>query len=95
MKAKLLIIVLILVCLFSIATVRVIYACGNQNPVALLAASPDKAVVGEEVTLYGTGSYDPDGTIVQCEWDVDYNEVTFTPEYTEYPGDKMAEHTYT
>ena len=83
MKAKFLITILILCGLFSTATVRLIYACGNQSPVAVLTVIPEYTVTGAEVTLLAYGSYDPDGTITKHEWDVNYDGSTFSPEYTE------------
>src|SRR4051794_11331609 len=40
-------------------------------PIASLTVSPTVAAVGATVTLNGTASSDPDGTIAKFEWDVD------------------------
>ncbi|UCB60127.1 MAG: PKD domain-containing protein [Candidatus Bathyarchaeota archaeon] len=42
----------------------------NQAPVAD-AGGPYSGVVGYPVTLDGSGSYDPDSTIISWEWDLD------------------------
>jgi len=92
MKAKFLIIVLILVCLFSTATVRVIYACGNQSPIACLAVIPEPPVTLDQgATFDASGSYDPDGSggingIYKFEWDINYEDETFNCDYYETPG---------
>ncbi|MCK5612961.1 right-handed parallel beta-helix repeat-containing protein [Candidatus Pacearchaeota archaeon] len=87
MKTKLLVIVSVLSVLF-IATDRS-YACGggNQGPVADIIAQPEYIGVGMSVTLNGSSSYDPDGKITKYEWDFDYNEVSFTPDYNEIVSD--------
>ena len=50
--------------------VTVSIAMENQPPVAD-ANGPYTGVVGSSITFNGTGSYDPDGTIVSYEWDLD------------------------
>ena len=40
----------------------------NQNPVAD-ANGPYFGIVGEDITFDGSGSYDPDGSIVSWDWD--------------------------
>jgi hypothetical protein len=42
----------------------------NQAPIAD-ADGPYTGVIGKPITFNGTGSYDPDGTIVSYEWDFD------------------------
>ncbi|MDD5135600.1 MAG: hypothetical protein PHP01_09365, partial [Phycisphaerae bacterium] len=68
------------------------YGCGggggdNQAPVSILAAVPETVILGEEVVLNGSSSYDPGGSITKCEWDYNYDG-TFIPDYNETPGDK-------
>jgi YD repeat-containing protein len=46
---------------------------GDAKPTAALAATPNPAVIGQTVTLDGTGSADSDGTITKYEWDLDGN----------------------
>lgn len=43
----------------------------NQPPVAQFTVTPLLPIVGELVTFDGTSSYDPDGTIVSYQWDLD------------------------
>ncbi len=43
----------------------------NRPPVASIAASPDAPLTGDEITLDGRGSGDPDGSIVAGAWDLD------------------------
>jgi len=80
-------------------TVLVTIACAdepppvpNEPPVAD-AGGPYTGTIGEPVTLDGSGSTDPDGTIVAYEWDVDGDgqfddatgvgpEITFTDDGT-------------
>jgi hypothetical protein len=50
----------------------------NQDPIAD-ANGPYEGFVGDLISFDGTGSYDPDGTIVSYEWDFDDDEV-----YDEY-----------
>ncbi|HEU4944787.1 MAG TPA: LamG-like jellyroll fold domain-containing protein, partial [Solirubrobacterales bacterium] len=45
----------------------------NKRPQAVLSASPNPAAANEEVTLDGSESSDPDGTIVKYQWDLDGN----------------------
>ena len=40
----------------------------NQSPVASFTASPSSAVIGQTVLFNGTGSYDPDGSVVAWLW---------------------------
>jgi hypothetical protein len=53
------------------------HSTGNQAPVAD-AGADQTALVDETVSFDGSGSYDPDGTIVSYEWDFDYDSTTFT-----------------
>ncbi len=43
----------------------------NQPPVASFGFSPPSPVIGEQIVLNATSSYDPDGTIVSYLWDLD------------------------
>lgn len=43
----------------------------NRPPAASVVASPDAPLTGDEITLDGRGSRDPDGTIVAGGWDLD------------------------
>ncbi|MCX7843815.1 MAG: PKD domain-containing protein [Candidatus Bipolaricaulota bacterium] len=43
----------------------------NQPPVAVFTFSPAVPKVGQTVIFNGTASYDPDGTIVAYQWDLD------------------------
>ncbi|MEN3009922.1 MAG: PKD domain-containing protein, partial [Candidatus Bipolaricaulaceae bacterium] len=43
----------------------------NQPPVAVFTYSPAVPKVGQTVIFNGTASYDPDGTIVAYQWDLD------------------------
>ena len=88
MNTKFLAAVLILGGLF--VTANEVYGC-NVSPVADLTAEPEYVILGKSVTLDGSGSYDPDGSIVECKWDWT-NDGSY--DYTETPGDKKAEHTY-
>lgn len=45
----------------------------NQRPAAAIAASPNPVLVGAPVTFTSAGSSDPDGTIVDYQWDLDGN----------------------
>ena len=54
-------------------TTRTVQVIGNQPPTASFTAAPNPVVVGQTVTFNGSGSTDPDGTIVKYEWDLDGN----------------------
>jgi PKD repeat protein len=43
----------------------------NRAPAASIAVSPDAPLTGDEITLDGRGSGDPDGSIVAGGWDLD------------------------
>ena len=43
----------------------------NQPPVAQFTYTPTAPFVGQMVTFNGTSSYDPDGTIISYQWDLD------------------------
>jgi hypothetical protein len=58
---------------FDYATIKYSQAFPNQPPVA--DAGPDQTVnEGDVVDLDGTGSYDPEGTIVTYQWDFDSSD---------------------
>jgi PKD repeat protein len=57
----------------GVATVNV--NVQNRPPVAVLSV-PTPAIVGQPATISAAGSYDPDGTIVRYQWDLD-NSGTF------------------
>ena len=50
--------------------VQVVLEVLNQLPVPSLGIDPDRVLTGEEVTLDGSRSYDPDGDIVDLEFTV-------------------------
>ena len=50
-------------------TRNVTITAGNQAPVANLSVSPSSTTTGTPITFSGTGSTDPDGTIVGYAWD--------------------------
>ncbi len=52
----------------SIGHTLTIGATANQPPTASFTASSSPALVGQTVTFNGTGSYDPDGSIVSWSW---------------------------
>ncbi|HEY6760284.1 MAG TPA: PKD domain-containing protein [Baekduia sp.] len=54
-------------------TVRTYTVIQNQPPVAAMTASPNPAIATQTITLDGSGSTDPDGTISKYEWDLDAN----------------------
>ena len=62
-------------------TVRVNQDSPRNRPRAQLAMSNQTPRVGEEVTLYATGSSDPDGRIVDYEWHL-WSDVIHTTEPT-------------
>jgi PKD repeat protein len=39
----------------------------NQPPIADISWQPERPIAGQEV-IFSSASYDPDGSIVQCEW---------------------------
>ena len=67
MKTKILVVILVLAGFFINADD--IFACStNQAPVAHLDAIPQHVYLGDSVILDGSGSYDPDGYIVEWKW---------------------------
>ncbi len=52
----------------SISHTVTITAPANQSPTASFTVSSSPALVGQSVTFNGTGSYDPDGSIVSWSW---------------------------
>lgn len=66
----------------------------NKSPVAILTVYPEYVMPGDIVTLDGSVSYDPDGSITKYEWDFDYDGV-FSPDYNEVaPCDGITTHSY-
>jgi PKD repeat protein len=57
-------------------TLSVLVSTTNQPPVAVFGYTPPSPGIGELVTLNGSGSYDPDGTVVSYQWDLDGNGTT-------------------
>ena len=45
----------------------------NQQPSAAFTSTPEPAQTGETVSFNGSGSSDPDGSVVRYEWDLDGN----------------------
>jgi PKD repeat protein len=41
----------------------------NKPPIAVLSVKPTSGIVPLEITVDGSNSIDPDGTIVKYEWD--------------------------
>jgi len=56
-------------------------------PVASFTYSPEKAMVGGTITFDASSSYDPDGEIVEYEWDFGDGNITPT-------ADKVVDHIY-
>ena len=50
----------------------------NQPPIALFTHYPEKPVANETITFNASTSFDPDGTIVNYEWDFDDGNLTNT-----------------
>jgi len=63
----------------------------NQFPTCSLVANPSSGDMPLTVSLDGSGSSDPDGSIVKYEWDWTDDG---TYDYSESPGDGVATHTY-
>ncbi len=69
----------------------------NKRPQAALSVSPNPVAENEELTLDGSESSDPDGTIVKYQWDLDGNgsfetDTGTTPTATsEYPEEGEIE----
>ena len=57
----------------GIATHTVTVSAPNVGPTAAVAISPNPASIGTTVNFNASGSSDPDGTIVNYEWDLDGN----------------------
>ena len=55
-----------------------------EPPTAVIALLDD-ILLGDELTLDGLGSFDPDGTVDQYEWDLDYDGSTFNADFTGGP----------
>ncbi|MBN2456150.1 MAG: hypothetical protein JXB29_06400 [Sedimentisphaerales bacterium] len=71
------------------------YSCPPTyyDPEAILTAEPEYVMTDVNTTLDGSDSYDVDSHgsggldgIVKFEWDFEYNNVTFTPDYNETSG---------
>ncbi len=65
---------------FLSLVVFICYAWPNQPPVANLKAQPRYVIVNKDVVLDGSGSSDPDGSVVEWKWDFT-NDGTY--DYTE------------
>jgi len=74
------------VCLFVFFVAGESLACPSNPPVAILSAEPAYVDVDENTILDGNDSYDLNGSIVKYEWDFDYNDVNFEPDYNETSG---------
>lgn len=88
MNAKFLAIVFILSGLFVAADKS--YGCIPPPPTAVLTDYPDPVLLGDSVTLDGTGSTGAGG-IIKYEWDWTNDGIY---DYNETPGDGKAEYTY-
>lgn len=95
MKTKFLPVLLILSGL--LVTADKTYAC-NDPPDADLDASPNPVCVGCSVTLDGSGSSDPDGSIAKYEWDFtndgEYDYYETSSHYPDGKFDGKKTHTY-
>lgn len=54
----------------------------NRRPTASFTATPEEGAPSLVVNFNGSGSVDPDGTIITYEWDFDYDGVNFTVDAT-------------
>jgi PKD repeat protein len=54
-------------------TLSVFVSTSNQAPVAMFTFAPITPAIGQLITLNGSSSYDPDGTITAYQWDLDGN----------------------
>jgi len=95
MKARLLIVVLVLSGLFLAASNS--YAC-TAPPDAILEVFREYVVTGRSVILDGSDSTDPDGTIIKYEWDfTDNGSYDYYETSSHYPDgafDGITTHTY-
>ncbi|MBI4738807.1 PKD domain-containing protein, partial [Candidatus Woesearchaeota archaeon] len=64
----------------AIQTIALTILPPNKPPVPVITASPAEGHAPLEVTLDGSGSYDPDGIIILCEWDLDFDGAAFVPD---------------
>ena len=80
MRTKLLLIAVFLSGLFFNANTS--YAC-VQPPTAALVANPEYVITDANTILEGSGSVQGDNPIKKYEWDFDYNDITFAPDYNE------------
>lgn len=58
----------------------------NRPPTAFFTVNVSAGTPPFTVNFDGTGSVDPDGTISTYEWDIDYDGVNFTVDYTGATG---------
>jgi len=49
----------------------------GDNPNNPTAKAGSDQIVGDKITLYGSGSFDPDGSIVSYQWQLRHRENTF------------------
>lgn len=58
----------------NIAAVTITVTEENQPPVASFTYSPEKPMIGQEITFDASSSYDPDGAPITYKWDFDASD---------------------